>query len=312
MKIRVIQLMNNFFRDENKSTADRERALGTYCTFGYFDALKIEEGKSFPDTEKSVIWKNIEQVAVNTLDGTCSRRNLVCITDEEDKDRAFWESAKSLPYLFISLIRIRHDANDMDIMYQVLEEIRKDNEVMTYFSYNHSELVIAKLANNYAKGMEFVLSMRKKLVSLNIHSIFSVREDAIKIETEIQKTIDNEEVAVQLRMMIKNDQKTVAFLQSLWDIIYEDKIEKGEQKKEENFDKYYTLGSNDMLVRIEQVETHKLLPCYKMGNLLTHTNPQFDEAVYNIQTEILVKGDNDQHGKSVDSGEVREVKAAVQ
>lgn len=309
MKVRIIQLMNNFFRDENLRDVNKEKALGTYCTFGYFDALQVLEGKNFSNKEESAIWKNIEEAAVSTLDGTCSRRNLVCITDDEDKDRQFWENAKQKPYLFISLIRMKHDTDRSDSKYKVVKEIKADSDAMAYFSYNHSELVIAKLENNYARGLEFVLAMRKKLVSLNIHSIFSVREDVIKSDTEIQDKIDNEIVTAQWRMMIKSDQKIDDYLDSLWSIIKDREV--NEEDKKEKFEKYYTLGSNDLMVRLDYVEMRKLLSCYKMGSLLTHTNPQFEEAVYNIQTEILVKGDNKQYGKSVDKQEVREAKETV-
>lgn len=301
MKIRIIQLMNNFFRDGNGITANKEKALGTYCTFGYFDALQVEEGKKISDTEKSVIWGKIEEVAVNTLDGTCCRRNLVCMTDEDEKDETFWENAQKCPYLFVSLIRMRHDMADMETMYRVMGELKEDNTVIAYFCYNHSELVLAKLENNYKRGMEFVLSMREKLISLNIHSIFSVKEDVIKSEETILNEIDDEEVTVQLRLMIKNDQEMGFFLQYLWDKLFWGEIQAGKKSKRECFEKYHTLGSNDMIVRIDRIRMRKLLICYSMGNLLTHTNEQFAKAVYNIQTEILVKGER--YGKIMDTRE---------
>lgn len=145
MKIRVIQLINNFFKDENGRNVDREKALGTYCTFGYFDALQVDEGRTFDGTEENLIWNKIEEVVVGTLDGTSSRRNLICIAEEEEKDEQFWNHAKEYPYLFISLIRIRRDAEAMKAMYCVVNEMKMDDTAIAYYSYNHSELVIAKL-----------------------------------------------------------------------------------------------------------------------------------------------------------------------
>ncbi len=311
MKIRVIQLMNNFFRDENGTATDKEKALGMYCTFGYFDALEVKEGKNFSDTEKSIIWEEIEEVAVNTLDGTCSRRNLVCMTDEDEKDERFWKNARHFPYLFVSLIRMKHDREDMDTIHKVMDELRDDDKVIAYFCYNHSELVLAKLEKSYIKGMCFVLEMREKLKSLNIHSIFSVKEEIIKSEEKIQEEIEGEEVAVQLRMMIKRDQEIEGFLQRLWDTLFVDEIRAKTKGAKECFEKYYTLGSNDMVIRIGQISMHKLLACYSMGNLLTHTNEQFAKAVYNIQTEILVEGEQIKYGKTMDTGKTGEPEATA-
>lgn len=286
MKIRVIQLINNFYRDEKCTNEDREKALGTYCTFGYFDALQVEEGKEFSNTEKNLIWEKIEEVTVNTLDGVCSRRNLVCIADDETKDMEFWNNAEQYPYLFVSLIRMRHKRNDMDTLERIVDELKTDKNAIAYYSYNHSELVIAKLENNYTRGMQFVLLLRESLNSLNMYSIFSVREDTLK--SELLSKIDNEEVGVQLRLMIKKDQAINNFLNKLWNELFADEIQSGIYHTTEDFEKFYTLGSDDMMIRIPRIKMHKLLSCYSMGSLLTHTNKQFEESVYNIETEILV------------------------
>ncbi len=303
MKIRVIQLINNFFKDENSTYVDREKALGTYCTFGYFDALQVEEGRTFDGTEKNLIWDKIEEVVVGTLDGTSSRRNLICIAEEEKKDEKFWKRAKKYPYLFISLIRIRHDTEAMKAMLRIVDEVKADNTAIAYYSYNHSELVIAKLEKYYKRGMNFVLAMRQKLNALNMYSIFSVREEVLKAKDDLPNNIASEKISVRLRIMIKKDLEIEAFLQELWEILFKDEIKKGKIHKKENFKKFYTLGSSDMMIEIKRVQMQKLLSCYSMGSLLTHTNEQFEKAVYNIETEILIRGAYIGHGKAMDNGE---------
>lgn len=303
MKLRVIQLINNFFRDADCSDENREKALGTYFTFGYFDALQVAEGKDFSETEENLIYKELDALAVETLDGTCSRRNLVCIADNKDKDKTFWELAEQYPYLFVSLIRLRHDAGSMENMDRVIADSENDSTAIAYYSYNHSELVIVKLENCYNNGMKFVLGLRRQLNTLNMYSIFSVREDMLKSKNKLFDKIEKEEVSVRLRIMIKNDQKISNFLQKLENILFQDETRVNENSPEKEFVKYYTLGSYDLTVEIERVEMYKLLLCYGMGSLLTHTNEFFGEAVYNIETEILVKGERLKNGKSVDNGE---------
>lgn len=105
-----------------------------------------------------------------------------------------------------------------------------------------------------------------------MYSIFSVREEVLKAKAELPNKIASEEVGVRLRIMIKKDREMGAFLQELWEILFKD-------------------------------EMQKLLSCYSMGSLLTHTNEQFGKAVYNIETEILIKGAYIEHGKAMDNGE---------
>lgn len=302
MKIRVIQLINNYFKDKNDINENRTNALGEYCTFGYFDALHVEKERELYDTEDNLIWKNIDEIAVNTLDGTCNRRNLVCIVEEEDKDIRFWNRAEESPYLFISLISIKHGLEPIMAIQKKMAAMSDDETAMLYYSYNHSELVIAKLAKSYIAGMRFVLEQRKQFNALNMYSIFSVREAILKPEAEIQNEIECEKVKVRLRLMIKNDREIDGFLQSLWETLFKRETQTNETFQTKSFEKFYTLGSSDMVVEIDSVEMYKLLSCYGMGNLLTHTNEQFEKAVYNIETEILIKDEESiKHGKSVDS-----------
>lgn len=303
MKIRIIQLINNFFKDMNGTDENREKALGTYCTFGYFDALQVDEDSSFEDAGDNQIWKKIDGVTVRTLDGTCSRRNLICIAEQEEKDRKFWECAKEHPYLFLSLIRMKRADEATDTICQMMEEMEKDDTKIAYYSYNHSELVIAKLEDSYKAGMNFVLSLRSTLNALNLYSIFSVREETLKDKRKLPGEITAETVSVRLRLMIKDDHETGFFLQKLWETLFRDEIWEKKVPEKENFEKSYTLGSSDMIIEIEQIEMYKLLSCYGMGNLLTHKNEQFGNAVYNIETEILVKGAHKGNGKSMDTGE---------
>lgn len=300
MKIRIIQLINNFFKDENGTDENREKALGTYCTFGYFDALQVDEDNYAGDNQ---IWKKIDGVTVRTLDGTCSRRNLICIAEQEEKDRKFWECAKDYPYLFLSLIRMKRAEEATDTIRRMMDEMEEDDTKIAYYSYNHSELVIAKLENSYKAGMNFVLSLRRTLNALNLYSIFSVREEKLKDKSGLPGSIAAETVSVRLRLMIKNDYETDFFLQKLWEALFKDEIWDKKVSEKENFEKSYTLGSSDMIIEIEQIEMYKLLSCYEMGNLLTHTNKQFGKAVYNIETEILIKGAHIENGKSMDCGE---------
>ena len=42
MRIRVVDLVNNFYNDENFQSRDKTKRLGEYCCLGYFDALDVK------------------------------------------------------------------------------------------------------------------------------------------------------------------------------------------------------------------------------------------------------------------------------
>ena len=49
---------------------------------------------------------------------------------------------------------------------------------------------------------------------------------------------------------------------------------------------YDTLGSTDLIIEILEVPLKQLLYIYKMGELLTHTNTQYQNA-FNVETQIF-------------------------
>ncbi len=290
MKIRIIQLINNFYRDgKNCPDEKRTEALGTYCTFGYFDALEVKTGQFIQNLKDSAMWREINDLTLGTLDGSFRRRNLICITNNDAKDTEFWEQKDDFPYLFVSLIRLKHTDQNHGGTCQIMQNINKEKTAMAYYSYNHSELVIVKLDKYYSNALNFILCQRQRLTILNMYSIFSVRESILKTEESIRDSIQDETIDVRLHIIIKDDQQLDSFLELLISKLY-----LGENSE---IRKYYTLGNCDMLIEIKNINIQRLLSCYSMGSLLTHTSPDFELAIYNIETEILSKGELLPHGK---------------
>ena len=50
---------------------------------------------------------------------------------------------------------------------------------------------------------------------------------------------------------------------------------------------YQTLGNSDCLIEISQVPIKQMLRCYKMGELLTHTNKFYKDAFFNVESQFL-------------------------
>lgn len=295
MKIRIIQLINNFYKDGKNcqdKDEDRYRKLGDYCAFGYFDAVEVLESESISNVKDGILWREIQRKVNEMADGTCNRRNLICIVKEELKDRDFWKKQRNYPYIFVSLIRVRHTANTAVKLKEAFERINKKDTAIAYYSYNHSEMVMVKLEKNYSAGLKFVLEERTQIDILNMYSIFAVKEDILKVKSRLLNEIANEHVGVRLHIIIKDDSLIDHFLNLFM---------KETGLSEKNVHKYHTLGSCDMLFEIETVNLQKLLPCYCMGRILTHTNSNYEKAVYNIETELLAEREKIENGE-LDNG----------
>ncbi len=55
---------------------------------------------------------------------------------------------------------------------------------------------------------------------------------------------------------------------------------------------FYALGGRDIVIDIPKVSLKKLLRCYKMGELLTHTNNFYKKAFFNVESAIFNIEDN--------------------
>ena len=54
---------------------------------------------------------------------------------------------------------------------------------------------------------------------------------------------------------------------------------------------YDEIGEEDVLVEIHNIDLNQILPLYAMGEMLTHSNTEYNKAVYNIKTRIIVRED---------------------
>ena len=53
--------------------------------------------------------------------------------------------------------------------------------------------------------------------------------------------------------------------------------------------KFETFGEYDWLMEINSISICSMFECYKMKNLLTHSNNIYNKAFFNIESEILVE-----------------------
>lgn len=285
MKIRVIDLANNFYKDEGSEDKRDVQELGEYCCLGYFDALGV---KLIADTGNGEIniRKEVNRIAMENLNGRCNRKNIVCVTNDDDRDEEFWISAGKMPFLFVSLIRMKRSESagrqELNRLQGFTEGLNKIEGVMAYYTYDHSDIVVFKYGNQYLEDLKSVLSLCPKTEVFKMYSVFAIKEAVL----ETCEGVVDEKVNCRLSAIVKSMDKVKTYIDKLKKTLNE-----GETSDTIEVNCFDMLGNSDLLIDISGVSIRKLLCCYKMGRLLTHANQFYGDAFFNIESQIYdVKG----------------------
>lgn len=282
MKVRILQLKNNFYRDERlPKEYKRKRPLGAFCVLGYFDALEIRTPIKGQDQK---IWDLLSKVSINQLDGSANLRTLVCLTSDAQKDSDFWKRNATEPFYFISMIRVDKKKVSADNILNNIDNLNKNSKnLIAYLAYDHSEVIIVNKTKRYSEGVHKVTEFRENYKAFKMYTIFSIREDFLGSKKGIADKMEDEKVCCRLRAIVKDFGLADAFF---------DRLQKILEKKNGMpiaMRRYDTLGSGDVLVEISNVSLCSILECYAMGKILTHTNIAYEDAFFNIESEILIK-----------------------
>lgn len=274
MAVIIFQLMNNYYQDSDTRNVE---VKAPYFTLGYFDGLLIHH---VPDTDKDGIEINVEinKSIVDSYDASCKCRNIVCYTDNNDKEKEFWKEAEKHPFLFISLIRLKQDKDKLKQNKEIdLESInysgiinKYDNAICLY-SYDHSELAVIYYDYSYISCMKLGSSICKDISQLKkVYTISAVYEHKLK-------NIKRETVSVLFKCSVKKYEKLNVFLKELAQKL---------NKHKDDFLIYNVLGDDDLLVEVEDVLITDLLQCYLNKQILNHDNQKYKECFYNIESQI--------------------------
>lgn len=283
MRIRVIDLANNYYKDneaENQSeqiSNDYRPELGEYCCLGYFDALGVKL-ITCSNNKNLNIRKKINQVVMESLDGKCNRKHIVCITDNDNGDKMFWQYAQKMPFLFVSLIRLKYSNTKQDNLQDIVTNLNNKEGVMAYYTYDHSDIVVFQYGQQYLKDLQSVLSLYREINVFKMYSVFAVKETAL----EDCQTIINENVNCRLIATVKDMKNAKIYISKLQDSLFPD-----DSLSTDKIKCFDTLGNSDLLIEISQVPIQRLLRCYQMNQLLTHTNSDYNNAFFNIESQIF-------------------------
>lgn len=281
MVIKLIELVNNFYRDE----VDNLNAFGEFCCFGNYDAMNIK-GFNIANNSPKGGWEITNEATMNRLDGTCDSRNILCYGKDDDKDKAFWKAAEGSAVLFVTMIKLGYEKAEI-LVYQknLVDIINKVESTIAYQSSSHCEIVAIKHTNSHKEGMAYIQHLQEIMKEIQIqvvkmYTIFAVRESRL----ENVAGIEEELVDCKLKAVMKDWESLDEFLKSLYG-----RLQTDGGKEQCKVEVYKTLGGSDILIELRNVSLTKLLTCYKMGELLTHSNKLYGSTFYNVESEILSK-----------------------
>lgn len=276
--IRILQLKNNFYWN-NEGT--NQEALGEYCVLGYFDALDITKADKAEVTEFDT-WEQLGELAFNR-ESTLSCRTLVCVTEQQEKDEAFWND-KTRALYFIVLVRINQNASVEEKWGEIENSnLLKSENYINYLSYDHSEIIVVTKTNTYSEGIKSVKLIREVCEAVKTYTVFAVRESVLQSYDDIQAKLSQENVWCRLHCMVRDYAKAEIFRQKL-----EERFT-NRNNRAINICKFETFGGDDWLLEIDDVSIASVFECYKMGEMLTHSNEDYTAAFFNVESEILIE-----------------------
>lgn len=266
--IRLFQFKNNFL-SQNARMVSAE-----YSSIGYFDGL---DTRIVLDQEAQDILSLPTQVQYQS-DDNCDYYNIVGIRREEDE--CFWKE-KEGTFLFISCLRFKKCSEKLD---EIVAQIENKYCACCYYTFDSSDLVVCMKSDSYIKAYQAIEKYPDLIAECDpgngiqkSFSILSVRQEILDMLPEEDNNMEDEEVSVILRCVIKDRTAVKDFKEQL-----DKEVGIAESKK------YGILGSDDMLIVLESVNIKHLFKQYKQNGLLTHSNRLYKKAFYNIRTEILV------------------------
>lgn len=267
MYVRAFYLFNNFYVDDEEDGISFPS--GEWSVWGHYDVMRVEKIEG-ADLEKCS--RIIEEKRVEYIQGNSNLRVITCFPSDEEADRKIWDQDHS-PYCFISLIRLRDKKDVKKALYDFPNAVYYD-------SLDHSDLISVYKFSSYIEGINYIENVQRNAIVYKMYTISMIRESELEELCEGTMSIQEEKVDVRLFMEMKDRQEAERFISEI--------KKEFPSKVEKEFRTYYNvLGDNDVQVEIDDINIVELIKLYKRGNLLTHSNPRYRKAIFNVETKIM-------------------------
>lgn len=149
---------------------------------------------------------------------------------------------------------------------------------MVYYSLEHCELLTVIRTDSYVAGMKRVKEICGSFSTSKSFTIFAIPEETLKSKDNFNTEI----VDVFLKCSIKNYECAEQYFEELIKILQND-------NDNFSFEKYDIFGEYDIIIIIKDIQIREILPLYSMGEILTHSNEEYNKAFYNIETSFICR-----------------------
>ena len=278
MNIREIELLNHYLEDDKSQNRDNSMGDFRLSLFGYYDGARIGEAR---EELQQTQWESMCKKVIKNLDGTYTSRSIGCLYEDQNKTKEmeFWKQKTEYPFYFFIMMRVEKVSKIRD---NIAAQNDRDN-IMVYFSYEHSEIIAVCRASMYREGIQKIHELKAVFDAQKTYSIFAVEEEFLQSKN-FWEDRPSELVELRLNATMRDRKCATKFFYKL-----------GEKLKEGNslidLEVYDEIGEEDVLVEIHNIDLNQILPLYAMGEMLTHSNTEYNKAVYNIKTRIIVRED---------------------
>lgn len=281
VSVRILQLKNNFYWNSGGTNGE---SVGKYCVLGYFDALDTPSAEKMEVTDFNT-WTKLGGLTINQ-DSALSYRTLVCVTEEQEKDKIFWDDEMYVLY-FITMVRLDKTVWAESEWSEIVRELPKEENHINYLSYDHSEIIAVTKTNTYSEGIKNVRQIRKACKAVKTYTVFAVKEDVLRSYDDIRKKLTDESVCCRFHCMVRDYEKAESFRRTL-----EERFTKRNEDSVK-IRKFDTFGGYDWRLEIDNVSISSVFECYNIGDILTHSNKDYREAFFNVESEILIEEEQD-------------------
>lgn len=272
--------MLRLFRFKTNIISEKKNSLSAeYNAIGHFDGLSM---RVYTNPEDYTLFFYAEPIKelYNFYD-------MLGIRNESDDK--FWEKGDE-PYIFITCLRFKRRTRNI---YEVIYKIESNYHAICYLSLDSMDLIVCLRTGSYLFGYVMAMQYQKIIEEYDVGNTLQVSFSSVviwqetldglanetKISQEAKKEIErlkHEKVSVFLRSNVKSWRK------------YDDYRKKIEETFGESYVRdFYTLGSEDAVIELENVDSHDLLKLYAKNGLLTHSNDDYKSGIYNLHTEIF-------------------------
>lgn len=265
MLVRVLELLTHIHNDDIEQDCG---PLAEYSCIGYFDALNIEHFEYDLNRQTLNIYEMVEKEILKNLDGRCTRKTLICVCKDAEKEDEFWKKAEENNLLFISVIRL-NDSKKGNVA-KIIENFNKRPLSIAYLTYDASEVVLLTSTDSCEEGMELVVSLHTEIP---IYRVFSVM--AIKEQFALKDSSVDEQIQCRLHASVRDMEAVNNWLEML------------EKTLSHECECFHILGEKDLLIEIKGISMNQIFPLYLGSELLSHGNIVFRKAFFEMQSEFL-------------------------